>query len=507
MPDHKIKNIVIVGGGSAGWMAAAALAKFLKNNYATIKLIESDEIGIVGVGEATIPQMGLFNKSIGIDENEFVRKTQATFKLGIEFVNWGAIGESYIHAFGDVGRDMEALQFYFYWLKMYQQGKASDIGDYTLNCVAARQGKFMRSVDAGNSPLSNIAYAFHFDATLYARFLREFSEARGVIRTEGKILNTLLSSEGFIEAVVLESGERIDGDFFIDCSGFRGLLIEQALKTGYNDWSDFLPCDRAVAVPCAKVADPIPYTRSTAHAAGWQWRIPLQHRTGNGHVFCSQYMSDDEATSILMNNLDGEPLAEPRVIKFVTGKRKKMWNKNCVALGLASGFMEPLESTSLYLIQLGIAKLMSLFPDKRFAQADIDEYNRQMDFDYDKIRDFLILHYKATRRNDSEFWNSCRNMEIPESLKRKIALFESNGRIFREAQELFNDTSWLEVFHGQGIKTRGYHPLVDAMPEEEIANRLATVKKVISASVDYMPSQAEFIAQYCAAPMSETQRS
>lgn len=501
MPDNRIKNIVIVGGGSAGWMTAAALAKFLKNDYANIRLIESEEIGIVGVGEATIPQMQLFNRSLGLNEDEFVRRTQATFKLGIEFVNWGAIGESYIHAFGDVGKDMESLQFYYYWLKLYQQGKVGDIGEYTLNCVAAREGKFMRSMDAGNSPLSNIAYAFHFDATLYARFLREYSESRGVVRTEGKVVDTVLEkNSGFIQAVVLASGEHVEGDLFIDCSGFRGLLIEQALKTGYEDWSHLLLCDRAVAVPCASIKAPVPYTRSTARQAGWQWRIPLQHRIGNGHVYCSRYISDDQATSILLDNLEGEPLAEPRVIKFVTGKRRRMWNKNCVALGLASGFMEPLESTSLYLIQSGIAKLMSLFPDKHYEQIDIDEYNRQMDFEYEKIRDFLILHYYATRRSDSDFWNACRTLDLPESLKQKIALFESRGRIFREEQELFNETSWLEVFHGQGIKTRGYHPLVDVMPQPELEERLRLIKKVIHSSVDFMPAHSEFISSCCSAP-------
>lgn len=501
MTDNRIKNIVIVGGGSAGWMAAATFARFLKNNYTSITLVESEEIGIVGVGEATIPQMQIFNKSLGLDEDEFVKKTQATFKLGIEFVNWGAQGESYIHAFGDVGKNMEGLQFYFYWLKMFKQGKADDLAEYTLNCVAARNGKFMRSIDAGNSPLSNIAYAFHFDAALYAKYLREFSEQRGVKRKEGKIVETQLHADnGFIKSVVLESGECIEGDLFIDCSGFRGLLIEEALKTGYEDWSHLLLCDRAVAVPCASVGEPIPYTRASAHSAGWQWRIPLQHRIGNGHVFCSKYISDDEATAILMNNLDGEALAEPRLLKFTTGKRKLFWNKNCVALGLASGFMEPLESTSLYLVQVGIAKLMALFPSKDFEQVDIDEYNRQSDFEYEKIRDFLILHYHATRRQDSDFWNTCRTMTVPDSLKRKMALFQSSGRIFREQEELFNETSWLEVFHGQGVHARAYHPLVDIMQENDIRKRLEEVKSVIKASVDYMPSHAEFIARHCTAP-------
>lgn len=500
MSDNRIKKVVIVGGGTAGWMTAAAIAKVLGKNYCQVNLIESEEIGIVGVGEATIPQIQLFNKLLGLDEDEFVRKTQGTFKLGIQFVNWTHIGHKYIHAFGDMGKDMEAIQFYHYWLKMSQLGEAEELGAYTISGVASDNGKFMRPFDAGNSPLSNIAYAFHFDAGLYARFLREYSEARGVLRTEGKVVNTILrTDDGFIEAVQLESGERVEADFFIDCSGFRGLLIEQALKTGYEDWSNWLPCDRAWAVPCESVGDPIPYTRSTAHAAGWQWRIPLQHRIGNGHVFASKFMSEDEARSILLNNLDGKPLAEPRLLKFVTGKRKKFWNKNCLAVGLASGFMEPLESTSIHLVQSTIARLMSFFPNKNFDQEDIDEFNRQADFEVEKIRDFLILHYHATERNDSEFWNYCRTMSIPDALAQKIEQFKKNGRIYRNSTEMFNDLSWLEVMHGQGIRPRAYHPLVDRMTKEEIAQRLDSVKRVIDKSVDYMPTHAQFIAEHCKA--------
>lgn len=498
MHDNNIKRIAIVGGGTSGWMTAAALSKLIKPDYCQIRLIESEDIGTVGVGEATIPQIQLFNKLLDLDENEFVRKTQGTFKLGIQFVNWTHIGHKYIHAFGDVGKDMEAIQFYHYWLKMAQMGEAEELGQYTISGVASDKGKFMRPVDAGNSPLSNITYAFHFDAGLYARFLREYSEARGVIRTEGKVVNTILRrDDGFIEAVQLESGERIDADFFIDCSGFRGLLIEQALKTGYDDWSHWLPCDRAWAVPCESVGDPIPYTRSTAHAAGWQWRIPLQHRIGNGHVFASKFMSEDEACSILLNNLDGKPLAEPRLLKFVTGKRKKFWNKNCLAVGLASGFMEPLESTSIHLVQSAIARLLSFFPNKHFDQEDIDEFNRQSDFEFEKIRDFLILHYHATERNDSDFWNYCRTMSIPEALTQKIEQFKKNGRIFRNNTEMFNDLSWLEVMYGQGIRPRAYHPLVDRMTKEDIAQRLESVKRVIDKSVDYMPTHAQFIAEHC----------
>ncbi len=498
--NNRIQKVLILGGGTAGWMAAAAMAKVLTNQYCEIHLVESDSIGTVGVGEATIPQIQLFNKMLGLDENEFLRKTQGTFKLGIQFVNWGHIGERYLHAFGEVGKDMRGLQFYHYWLKLFQSGEAPNIDAYTLNCIAAEQGRFMRPVDAGNSPLSNIAYAFHFDATRYAMFLRDFAVERGVRRREGKVEHvSLRPNDGFIESITLDDGETMEADLFIDCSGFRGLLIEQALKTGYEDWSHWLPCDRAVAVPCAKVAEPTPYTRSTAHSAGWQWRIPLQHRTGNGHVYCSQFISDDEAADTLLKNLDGEPLAEPKFIRFTTGKRLQFWNKNCVALGLASGFMEPLESTSIHLVQSGIAKLMSLFPSRNFDQEDIDEYNRQVDFEYTRIRDFLIAHYHITRRDDSAFWNQCRTMSIPDTLRQKMEHYRKNGRIFRANEELFNETSWLEVMHGQGLRAEGYHPIVDTMPKEEIAQRLESIREVIQRSVEYMPSHEDFIKNNCAA--------
>lgn len=498
--DNRIKKIVIIGGGTSGWMSAAALSKVLKSRYCEIQLIESEEIGSVGVGEATIPQIQVFNKLLDLDEDEFVRKTQGTFKLGIQFVNWKQIGHKYFHAFGDVGKDMDAIQFYHYWLKMVKKGKALDLGEYTISSVASDRGKFMRPFDAGNSPLSNIAYAFHFDAGLYARFLREYSETRGVIRTAGTVMGTQLNPDtGFIESVILESGEKVSADFFIDCSGFRGLLIEQALHTGYEDWSHWLPCDSAWAVPCESVANLTPYTRSTAHAAGWQWRIPLQHRIGNGHVFSSKFMSEEDAKKILLNNLDGKALADPRMLKFVTGKRRKFWNKNCLAIGLASGFMEPLESTSIHLVQSAIGRLMTFFPNKSFAQEDIDEFNNQAHFEFDRIRDFLILHYKVTNRNDSEFWRYCRNMEIPDSLTQKIEQFKRNGRIFRTSNEMFSDLSWLEVMHGQGLQPEGYHALVDVMHEEEILNKMESVKRVIDKSVDYMPSHEQFIAENCKA--------
>lgn len=499
MTDNRIQKIMIVGGGTAGWMAAASLSKLLRPSMCEITLVESEDIGTVGVGEATIPQIVLFNQLLGIDEDDFIKRTQGTFKLGIEFVNWGKLNSSYFHAFGTVGKDMGGIHFYHYWLKMRAQGKAAGIDDYTLSSVACLDKKFMRSVDVGNSPLSNIVYAYHFDAGQYGRYLREYSEKRGLKRVEGKVVNTLLRDDGFIRGVQLESGEIHEADFFIDCSGFRGLLIEQALKTGYEDWTHWLPCDRAVAVSCERVAEPIPYTRSTARTAGWQWRIPLQHRTGNGHVYSSKFMSDDEARNILLANLDGEPISEPKQLRFVTGMRKKFWNKNCLALGLSSGFMEPLESTSIHLMQAGLAKFMSFFPNKNCDPADVDEYNRQMIFDFERIRDFLIAHYYVTDRDDSEFWRYCRNMDIPDSLAQKIEQFKVNGRVFRQNNEMFGDLSWFEVLHGQGIVPQDYHAMVDNIPDDEIQKRLDGIRSVIRKSVDFMPTHQEFINSNCLA--------
>ena len=499
MSENRITEIVIVGGGTAGWMTAAALSKVLTTGY-TIRLVESEEIGIVGVGEATIPMIKLYNQALDLDENDFMRKTKGSFKLGIEFVNWGRKGDSYIHGFGKIGQDLGLISFYQYWLKMHHAGKAANLEEYSINTEAARHNKFMRAVtDRPNSPLADIAYAYHFDASLYARYLREYSEARGVVRIEGKISHAeQRGSDGHIEAVVLENGERIAGQLFIDCSGFRGLLIEQTLKTGYEDWTHWLPCDRALAVPCASAGPTTPYTRSTAREAGWQWRIPLQHRIGNGYVYSSKFISDDEAAATLMANLDGEALAEPRPLRFVTGKRKKFWNKNVIAIGLASGFMEPLESTSIHLIQSSIARLTAFFPHAGFEQSDIDEFNAHSHFEFDRIRDFLIAHYHATERDDTPFWNYCRTMEVPESLKRRMDLFSSNGRIFREANEMFAEVSWLQVLHGQRVQVKGYHPLVDLYSEEKIVDFLDSIRGVIGNCVQAMPSHDDFIARNCA---------
>jgi tryptophan halogenase len=499
MDDRRIREVVIVGGGTAGWMTAAALSKLLGPRL-SIRLIESDEIGIVGVGEATIPQIRLFNATLGLDENDFLRQTQGSFKLGIEFVDWTRPGHRYIHAFGPVGgRDLGLVPFYHYWLKQHRQGLAGELGDYTFNAVAAWAGKFLRGANVPNSPLSDVYHAFHFDAGLYARYLRGYAEARGVKRIEGRIVDVALQPEsGHVASVQLESGERIGGELFIDCSGFRGLLIEQALKTGYEDWSHWLPCNRALAVPCASVSPLTPYTRSTARAAGWQWRIPLQHRIGNGYVYCSDYISDDEAAATLLSNLDGAALAEPRPLRFTTGMRRRFWNRNVVALGLASGFMEPLESTSIHFIQSAIAKLVAYFPDRDFAQPGIDDYNRQLQFEYERSRDFIVLHYLATER-PGEFWQRCRQMPIPDALAQKIEIFRATGRIAREHEELFTELSWQQVLIGQGVLPQRWHPIVDLLDDAEIASLVDGTRALLQRAAAAMPSHEDFIAKHCAA--------
>ncbi len=495
-----IRSIAIVGGGSAGWMAAATLARLLGRDYATITLVESDEIGIVGVGEATIPQMATFNRMLGIDEDEFLRETQGSFKLGIQFVDWGRIGHRYFHPFGGYGVNMGGVSFHAHFLRLHALGEAPTVDAFSLQATAAERGKFMRSIDAGNSPLSDIAYAYHFDAGLYARYLRRYAEARGVVRREGKIVDVALNGgNGHVDAVMLEDGTRIEADLFIDCSGFRALLIGGALGNGYVDWNHWLPCDRAVAVPCSGGEAVEPYTRSTARGAGWQWRIPLQHRIGNGHVYSSAHMSDDEATAILLANLDGEPLAEPRYVPFRTGHRVRLWDRNVVALGLSSGFMEPLESTSLWMIQSGLSRLMAMFPDRGFDPATIDRYNRIILTEYAEIRDFLILHYHATERTDTPFWDDCRTMAIPDRLTEKMRVFAAHGRVFRENEELFNDTSWFAVMHGQGMRPRAHDPMADAMPIDTTRARLDEIARAVRNSADYMPMHREFLAAHCAA--------
>jgi tryptophan halogenase len=500
MQNEPIKDIVIVGGGTAGWMTAAALSTVLNGRY-NIRLVESDEIGIVGVGEATIPMIQRFNRVIGVDENEFMRETQGSFKLGIEFVNWGRLGERYMHGFGRLGQDLATVPFDQYWQRMRRAGKAAPLEEYSITRMAAKANKFMPPrFDVPNSPLREITYAYHFDASLYAKYLRKLSEARGVTRIEGKITRvSQREPDGHIDAVELENGARVEGELFIDCSGFRGLLIEQTLQTGFEDWTRWLPADRALAVPCESASTLTPYTRATAHKSGWQWRIPLQHRTGNGHVYCSRFISDDEAASTLLANLDGKALAEPRLIKFQTGMRKLAWNRNVVALGLASGFLEPLESTSIHLIQSGIQRLIDLFPDRRWSAVDRDEYNRQSRFDYERIRDFIILHYHLNQRTDSAYWKECANMAIPDTLRHKMAMYRSHGRVVRVDNELFSEVGWIQVFEGQNMPIDGYHPLADTQSEADIAEYLDSVRDVIAKCVNVMPSHDEYIAKTCAA--------
>ena len=495
-----LKKIVVLGGGTSGWMTASALAKVLRGQY-QITLVESDDIGTIGVGEATIPMISLFNRMLEIDEDEFMRQTKASFKLGIEFVNWGRLGDRYIHGFGVIGQDNWTVDFHQYWLKQHLAGRAKPLEAYSINTAACLKNKFMRArADLPNSPLSQIAYAFHFDAGLYARYLRAYSEGLGVVRVEGIVQEVQTRPEdGFVQSLRLKSGAVVEGDLFVDCSGFRGILIEETLKTGWEDWSHWLPCDRAVAVPCENARELTPYTRSTARTAGWQWRIPLQHRIGNGHVHASRFISEDEATAMLMSNLDGAPLAEPRTIRFKTGKRAKAWNANVVSIGLASGFVEPLESTSIHLVQMGIAHLLTYFPAAGFSDVDRSEYNRIMSLEYEWVRDFIILHYKATERTDTPFWNHVRTMEIPASLQHRIDLFRTHGRVFREGNELFMKPSWLQVMHGQRIRPQGYHPLTDLIPEEEIQQYLQGIEQVIQACVDVMPDHAAFIQENCSA--------
>jgi tryptophan halogenase len=496
--DSRIREVVIVGGGTAGWMAAAALSATMGEQL-RIRLIESEQIGIVGVGEATIPAIRLFNGLVRLNEDEFLRATQGSFKLGIEFLNWGRIGESYMHVFGQLGQSLDLIEFWQYWLRGRGEGVAGPLGRYSLNETAARAGRFARLQRIPNTQLDGISHAFHFDAALYAKFLRQHAEREGVVRTEGRIVGVNLDPEtGFVSSVSLESGETVGGELFIDCSGFRGLLIEQTLETGYGDWSHWLPCDRAIAVPSANVGPIRPFTQSIAHPAGWQWRIPLQHRTGNGHVFSSSAMSEDEATAILLATVEGETLAEPRTISFQTGMRQKAWNRNVIALGLASGFIEPLESTSIHLVQNGIARLISHFPDRGFARANIDAYNRRIAYDYERIRDFIILHYTANQR-DEPFWRRLRDMELPQNLQDKIDLFKATGRIFREQDELFAEVGWFQVLVGQNIVPDTYHPLADALTKEELAGFLKDLETIIAAPVSRLPTHAEFIAHHCAA--------
>jgi len=487
----KVRNVIVVGGGTAGWMSAATLAKTLGRTV-KVTLIESDDIPTVGVGEATIPTLMSLHQLLGINEQEFVSRVNGTFKLGISFESWKGLGEDYIHSFGVTGKDCWAAGFQHFWVKAKQLGIAKEFGEYCGELVAARENKF------AVTPNNGLNYAYHIDAGLYAAFLREFSEKHGARRIEGKVVEVGLdNANGFIESVTLANGQVVNGDLFIDCSGFRGLLIEQALHTGYDDWSHWLPCDSAVAVQTEALEAPIPYTRSIAREAGWQWRIPLQNRVGNGLVFCSRYLSDQEAKQSLLSNVQGEPLNDARVIKFTTGTRRKHWNKNCIAIGLSSGFIEPLESTSIHLIQRSITRLVQLFPCNGIEQSDINEFNQQMSSEIDNIRDFIVLHYVVTDRRDTPFWRHCASMNIPDSLQHRIELFRETGKVFKVPTELFGENSWIQVMLGQGIVPEQYHPIVDMMDDKELTSFMQTIDTSVLSLVRQLPSHVDFIKHYC----------
>ena len=486
-----INKIVILGGGSAGWMTAAALSNaFGKTKQ--IVLVESDAIGTVGVGEATIPLIESFNTLLGIKEQDFLSYTNGTFKLGIKFENWGGQGESYIHPFGIPGKDSWMANFQHFWLRGQQLGVAKAYSDYSINIRAAEAQKFAKDSAAG------LAYAYHFDAGLYAKLLRTYSEPKGVKRVEGKVQDVQVdTTTGYIQELKLGSGEVISGDLFIDCSGFAALLSEKTLNTEFEDWSHWLPCDRAWAVQTDLVEKPAPYTRSIAHAAGWQWRIPLQHRMGNGCVFSSRYMSEEKARELLVGSVEGGLRTEPRLVKFKTGRSVKQWNKNCVSIGLASGFLEPLESTSLHLIQSAVTRLIRMLPADEIQQPIVDEYNRQSKFEYETIRDFIILHYCVTSRTDSDFWNYCRTMDLPQTRQNRIDIYKHNPSVFREHDELFHEGSWQAVMLGQGLQPKTYHPVVNELSEAELVRFLQSIDNGISQRVAQYPSHTDFIKNYC----------
>lgn len=495
-----LKELVIVGGGSAGWMTAAALSSLLDPAQVSVTLLESDQIGTVGVGEATIPDIINFNRILGIKEDEFMRATQATFKLGIEFVDWGRKGDTYLHPFGGHGVDMKGIDFHQFWLAHRASGNNDPIQDFSICAVAAKRNRFVLPDNNPRSLTSHLRYAYHFDATLYAKFLRAYAEARGVKRIEGQVEEVLQDAEtGHIAGLRMENGSTVTGEFFFDCTGFRGLLIDRTLGVPVVDWRHWLPCDRALAVPCRSRGPMTPYTRSTAKTAGWQWRIPTQLRTGNGHIYCSDHMSDDEATRILLESLDGEPLADPRPIKFTTGHRRKFWEKNCIAIGLSAGFLEPLESTSLYLIQQGISRFVSLYPDASLPDVVRDEYNRFMRTDFEQVRDFIILHYHATERRDTPFWEYCGNMEVPESLQHKIKLFRAAGRVYRYNEELFDRHSWVAVFLGQNVMPERVDPIVQSLPRTEVVRSVRSMQTAMAEAAERMPPHEEFIRRYCPA--------
>ena len=495
MSAKHVSRLVIVGGGTAGWITAAAFSRLLGANL-EITLVESESIGTVGVGEATIPQIIRLNTILGLDENEFVRATKGSFKLGIEFVDWGKIGDRYLHTFGDAGMNLGNVLFHHYWRRHVMSGGEDRLWDYSLHQYAADRAKFAKLDRVGKTNMTGLAYAYHFDAGLYAQYLRRYSEHRGVKRHEGIVRSIKRDPEsGDIRSIELENGEVIVGDFFVDCTGFRALLLGEELGVEYQDWSHWLPCDRAQAVPSEVLPDLPPFTRATARNAGWQWRIPLQHRTGNGHVYCSSFLSDDEAASQLMDKLDTPTLDDPRGLRFTTGRRSEFWAHNCVAIGLSSGFLEPLESTSIHLIQSNVSRLIELFPREETREADRIEYNRRTARELDQVRDFLILHYHQTERDDSEFWRYCKNMSVPDSLTHKIELFAASGRLGRDVDDLFREASWAQVMIGQGVIPTDYSPMADNPSDAQLSQFLGDLKSIISKAIDPLPTHSQYLEE------------
>ncbi|MCQ8186101.1 tryptophan halogenase family protein [Parvularcula maris] len=493
---QQVEKVVIVGGGTAGWMTASALAKLLRPAGVSITLVESEAIGTVGVGEATLPHLRFFNQRLGIDENEFITRTEATIKLGIEFCDWGRIGDRYIHPFGDYGRSIGGVGFHHHWLRAFGGPEAQRICDFSLPVVMAEEGRFSPPSDDPESLMSTFSYAYQMDAGLYARFLRSFAERHGVTRTEGRITGHRLDPEtGFVTGLRLDGGREVGGDLFVDCSGFRGLLIEGALGAGYEDWSGVLPCDRAVAVPCESTEAPRPYTRATARPAGWHWRIPLQHRVGNGYVYCSDHLSDDEAASDILSGIEGAAIAEPRFLRFTTGRRRKQWSKNVVAVGLSAGFLEPLESTSIYLIQAAITQLVELFPSDGLREEDCAEFDRVLNLEYERVRDFLVLHYHATERDNTPFWNRMRTLSIPDSLAEKMALFRERGYVIQYKDGLFLEPSWLAVYLGQRVLPKAFDPRAVRTDGEKTKAALTGLATEIRSVVNTLPSHSAYLNQ------------
>ena len=492
-------RVVVVGGGTAGWMTAAALARLVPQ-HCSVRLIESETIGVVGVGEATLPHIRAFNERLGIDEAEFMARTRATFKLGIEFRDWGRIGDSYIHPFGTFGRGNGTVDFHQYWTRLLSEGKTlPSLDTVSYACALARAGKFDHPT-SNRTPLSNtFGYAYQFDALLFAPYLRQIAEEMGARRTQGTVASVERNGEsGDIDTIVLESGERIQGDLFVDCSGFRSLLLGSTLDEPFIDWSRWLPTDRAVAMPCRTSTAITPYTSAIAMPSGWRWRIPLQHRTGNGYVYASAFVSDDAARAAMETAVEGEALAAPRILRFKAGRRRRSWVGNCVAIGLASGFLEPLESTSIYLVQQAITALIELFPERSISANDRDEFNRVIDLEYDRIRDFLILHYHATTRDDSPFWDYVRTMPIPDTLSEKLDLWRTRARIVKYREGVFLDPSWVAVYLGQGIIPDGWDPRVDTVATDALLDSVATLRNEIAGDIARRPDHRSFVERYCA---------